>query len=484
MKINLPEKVNTIIETLLAHGYEAYAVGGCVRDSLLGREADDWDITTSASPHEVKELFRRTIDTGIQHGTVTVMLDKEGFEVTTYRIDGEYEDGRHPKEVLFTKNLEEDLKRRDFTINAMAYNEQTGLVDIFDGIGDLEKGMIRCVGVARERFEEDALRILRAYRFSAQLGFEIDTETREAATLLVKNLKKISAERIRVELTKLLLSGHPDRLVWAMEDGITPEFLPEWDQMFQTSQNNPNHLYNVGKHTLLTVEMVGEKEKQKRFAEQRLAGRISEEKLQDVFEKKEWSKKELTMLHYAALLHDVAKPLLKKQKENGEEHFPGHAKESAVLARELMHRLKFDNETTDMVVRLVAAHDAYDYEKSPAGMRRLMHGLGPDMMELLWELQLADVLAQHPDGLLPKLEALAEAIRLHREVLERGDCVSLKTLAVNGRDLIALGAEPGKAIGELLDGLLEKVLEHPELNERETLLALLTEKKQAKTKQA
>ena len=198
MNIQVPEKVNMIIETLLAHGFEAYAVGGCVRDGLLGREADDWDITTSAGPYEVKALFRRTIDTGIQHGTVTVMLDKEGFEVTTYRIDGEYEDGRHPKEVLFTKNLEEDLKRRDFTINAMAYNEQTGMVDIFGGVQDLKDKIIRCVGVAGDRFDEDALRIMRAFRFSAQLGFSIEENTRIAAAERAENLKKISAERIRV----------------------------------------------------------------------------------------------------------------------------------------------------------------------------------------------------------------------------------------------------------------------------------------------
>lgn len=449
MKIMLPEKVNQIITTLLSHGYEAYAVGGCVRDSLLGREADDWDITTSASPYEVKELFRRTIDTGIQHGTVTVMLDKEGFEVTTYRIDGEYEDGRHPKEVLFTKNLEEDLRRRDFTINAMAYNEQTGLVDIFGGVNDLKSGIIRCVGVARERFEEDALRILRAYRFSAQLGFEIDTETRKAATLLSKNLQKISAERIRTELTKLLLSEHPDRLVWAMEDGITPEFLPEWDAMWETSQKNPNHIYNVGEHTLYAIKHIGNRDAEKSR-----------------------TKKEMTMLRFAALLHDVAKPLVKQVKENGEEHFPGHAKESAKLARALMRRLKFDNETTDMVVRLVAAHDEYEFEKTPTGMRKLMHRLGPDMMEYLWELQSADVLSQHPDGVQEKLGILEEMKRLHKEVLQRGDCVSLRELAVNGRDLMELGIAPGRGIGEELDRLLEAVLECPELNQREKLLGL------------
>lgn len=469
MRIQLPEKVNQIIKTLLSHGYEAYAVGGCVRDSLLGREADDWDITTSASPYEVKELFRRTIDTGIQHGTVTVMLDKEGFEVTTYRIDGEYEDGRHPKEVKFTKNLEEDLKRRDFTINAMAYNEETGLVDIFGGIEDLKNGVIRCVGVARERFEEDALRILRAYRFSAQLGFEIEEETRKAASALADNLKKISAERIRVELTKLLLSGNPDRLLWAYEDGITSRFLPEWDAMWQTTQNNPNHLYNVGEHTLHVTEFIGEENRQREFVRQT----IKADEVPDVFTTKEWTKKECIMLKYAALLHDVAKPLLKQTKENGEEHFPEHAGIGATHARQLMRRLKFDNETTDMVTRLVKSHDEYEFEKTPAGMRKLMYRLGPDMMELLWELQLADVLAQHPDCMVPKLKQLAEARRLHADVLERGDCVSLKTLAVNGKDLIQAGVAPGKTIGEYLDRLLQAVLEQPELNEKEKLLVLL-----------
>ena len=448
MNIKLPEKVNQIIMTLLANGYEAYAVGGCVRDSLLGREADDWDITTSASPYEVKALFRRTIDTGIQHGTVTVMLEKEGFEVTTYRIDGEYEDGRHPKEVLFTKNLTEDLRRRDFTINAMAYNEQTGLVDIFGGIKDLEQGIIRCVGIAKERFEEDALRILRAYRFSAQLGFEIEGETRGAASLLAANLKKISAERIRVELTKLLLSPHPDRLLWAMEDGITRQFLPEWDAMFATPQHNTNHYCNVGEHTLTVIKNIG---------------------ISDV----RWTKKEQTVLKFAALLHDVAKPAVHAVRENGEDHFPEHAVVGAERARVIMRRLKFDNETTDMVVRLVNAHGEYSHEKTLAGMRKLMHRLGPDLMEYLWELQSADIRAQHPDTLQVKEESLAVARQLHRQVVEQGDCVSLKQLAVSGSDIISLGIAPGRQIGEILETLLQKVLEDPKLNTKEKLLHTL-----------
>ena len=219
IQIQIPEKVNKIIRTLAAAGHEAYAVGGCVRDAVLGREPADWDITTSASPMEVKALFCRTIDTGIRHGTVTVMLGQEGFEVTTYRVDGTYEDCRHPKEVQFTKSLLEDLKRRDFTINAMAYNDAEGLVDAFDGTGDLEKGIIRCVGKAEERFTEDALRMMRAVRFSAQLGFSLEEQTRAAIGKLCGNLRRVSAERIQTELVKLLTSPHPERLREAWETG-------------------------------------------------------------------------------------------------------------------------------------------------------------------------------------------------------------------------------------------------------------------------
>ena len=226
MRIELPEKVEGIIQTLMQAGYEAYAVGGCVRDSLLGKEPKDWDITTSAKPEEVKRLFPKTIDTGILHGTVTVMSGREGFEVTTYRIDGKYEDSRHPKEVTFTPNLLEDLKRRDFTINAMAYNESTGLVDEFDGIGDLKRGVIRCVGEAEQRFKEDALRMMRAVRFAAQLGFSIDEDTKEAICKLAPTLKNISAERIQVELVKLLESDHPEEMRTLYETGITAVMLP------------------------------------------------------------------------------------------------------------------------------------------------------------------------------------------------------------------------------------------------------------------
>ncbi|MBQ8596767.1 MAG: CCA tRNA nucleotidyltransferase, partial [Lachnospiraceae bacterium] len=254
--ITLPEKVKFIIDTIMDAGYEAYAVGGCIRDSILGRIPDDWDITTSATPDQVKELFKRTVDTGIQHGTVTVMLDKEGFEVTTYRIDGEYEDSRHPKEVTFTANLVEDLKRRDFTINAMAYNDKAGLVDVFEGIQDIERKMIRCVGCPKERFTEDALRMMRAVRFSAQLGYEIEENTAVAIKELAGNLVNISAERIQVELVKLVTSPHPENLRIAYETGITKVILPEFDVCMETVQNNPHHCYTVGEHTLKSMQSI------------------------------------------------------------------------------------------------------------------------------------------------------------------------------------------------------------------------------------
>lgn len=222
MKIQVPEAAGRIIEQLNTHGFEAYVVGGCVRDSLLFRTPEDWDITTSAKPEQVKEIFSRTVDTGIQHGTVTVLMDGGTYEVTTYRIDGEYEDGRHPKSVEFTGNLTEDLKRRDFTINAMAYSDREGLVDAFHGRQDLEEKIIRCVGNAKDRFMEDALRILRAIRFSAQLGFEIEEETKMAIRGIAPNMAKVSKERIQVELNKLLLSDHPQRIKAVYDNGIAP----------------------------------------------------------------------------------------------------------------------------------------------------------------------------------------------------------------------------------------------------------------------
>lgn len=446
MKIVLPEKVNTVLRMLTEHGYEAYAVGGCVRDALLGRTAEDWDITTSASPYEVKTLFRRTVDTGIRHGTVTVLLDKEGFEVTTYRVDGEYEDGRHPKEVQFTKQLSEDLRRRDFTINAMAYYEESGLVDLFGGEEDLKNRIIRCVGEPGERFDEDALRILRAFRFSAQLDFRIEEATLTAASVRAENLRKISAERIRTELDKLLLSEHPDRLLTVYEAGITRVIFPEFDAMMRTTQNNRNHVADVGTHTLRTVSRVGS------------TG--------------EWSKRELRILRWSALLHDVAKPECQRKHPDGSEDFPQHAARSAQLAKKILLRLKFDRETMDMVTRLIAAHDEYCVTWDEEQMRRMLCRFGPELLRLLFALQEADVMAQSDWKREEKLSGLSKAEQLYRRITQRGDCICLKQLAITGNDLLRLGFAPGKGIGEELSRLLEEVLITPTKNTKEVLTEL------------
>jgi tRNA nucleotidyltransferase (CCA-adding enzyme) len=438
MKIELPKKVNQIICRLQQEGFDAFAVGGCVRDTILGRTPQDWDITTSAKPEQVKELFSHTIDTGIQHGTVTVMLDHEGFEVTTYRIDGEYEDARHPKEVIFTGNLRDDLKRRDFTINAMAYNDTVGLVDAFGGERDLKEGVIRCVGKAHERFGEDALRMLRAVRFSAQLGFEIEKQTREAIADLAENLSKISAERIRMELVKLLVSDNPDEMRTVYELGLTAIFLPEFDRMMETPQNTKHHCYSVGEHTLVSLKEVEPD----------------------------------TVLRLTMLLHDVAKPDFRTTDENGQDHFKGHPAGGAELAKKIMHRLKFDNDTTDRVCRLIRYHDDRP-AVTPRNIRRAISRIGADNMNDLLMVKRADTLAQSKYRLEEKLAYLDEYENMYREICRENQCVQKKDLAINGRDLIELGMQPGKAIGDVLDGLFEAVLDDPALNTREQLLDMV-----------
>ncbi len=436
MVINLPEKVKYIIDRITEAGYEAYAVGGCVRDSILGREPDDWDITTSAKPQQIKALFRRTVDTGIAHGTVTVMLDREGYEVTTYRIDGEYEDHRHPREVVFTSQLVEDLRRRDFTINAMAYNESAGLVDAFDGMGDIRRGMIRCVGCARERFTEDALRILRALRFSAQLGYEIQEDTEEAIRELAPSLAAISAERIQTELVKLLLSHHPDYLRQAYDMGVTAVILPELDRCMKTPQNHPHHCYTVGEHILHSLLEVP-------------AARD---------------------LRLAMLLHDIAKPLTLETDSRGITHFYGHPTVSAGLAEEILRRLRFDNETIVTVRRLVEFHDyGNNVELTPVIVRRAMNRIGEDIFSKFLLVKRADIMAQSLYQRREKLEAVEAWDRQYREIVARRQCVSLKDLALRGRDLIAAGMKPGPELGAVLQQMLEHVLEEPEDNTREKL---------------
>ena len=435
MKIQLPEKVRQIIETLQSHGYEAYAVGGCVRDSLLGRVPGDWDITTSALPEQTKALFERTFDTGIEHGTITVLLDKEGFEVTTYRIDGKYEDSRHPKEVTFTRSLSEDLLRRDFTINAMAYNEESGIVDLFGGMEDLQNQVIRCVGQAEARFGEDALRIMRAVRFSAQLGFGIEAKTQEAIRLLAPNLRQISAERIQVELIKLLVSPHPEQIRLAYELGITNVILPEFDALMETQQETPHHRYHVGEHTICALQSCD-------------ADKI---------------------LRLTMLFHDMGKPAKKTIDETGRAHFKGHAEVSERIAKDIMHRLKFDNDTLRKVTKLVYYHD-YRMPASFRNVRRAMNKIGEELFPYYMQIRKADTLAQSEYRREEKLKNLEEIEEIYLEICRQKQCVSLKNLAVKGGDLLQAGVQRGPKIGEVLNQLLELVIEDPELNQKEILL--------------
>lgn len=401
MKINIPERIEMpgpvegILRELRTHGYEAFAVGGCVRDVLLGREPGDWDITTSARPEQVKAVFGKTVDTGLQHGTVTVIRNRVGYEITTYRIDGEYEDGRHPKEVIFTADLREDLRRRDFTINAMAYSHETGLVDAFGGLEDLKAGRIRCVGNAVERFTEDALRMLRAVRFSAQLGFSIEEKTWEALQELAPNLAMVSKERILTELTKTLLSDRPENVCLIESAGL----IPYISKTFRA-----------------------------------VLGEELEERL-----KKSGALPASRGVRFAALLLNA-----------GEEN-----------AGRILRELKSDRETMDKT-RLLVRWFSREIGQAPADIRRVMSAMEDTLFDDL--LTLRETLRPEEARKMQEIRKTAAGIR------ERGECIRLRQLAITGADLIACGLQPGPELGKTLNRLFEGVLEHPEWNQKETLL--------------
>ena len=444
MEITIPDKVKTIISKLQDEGYEAYVVGGCVRDSVLGRIPNDWDITTNAKPLDVKKLFRRTIDVGIEHGTVKVMLGNDGYEITTYRIDGSYEDSRHPSSVEFTSQLSEDLLRRDFTINAMAYNDKDGLVDLFGGMEDIKRGLIRAVGVPKERFSEDALRILRAVRFSAQLGYAIEEKTREAIRELAPTLKNISAERIREEIEKLIMSNNPDRLRDLCSLGISKIILPEWDEMVSCEQNTPHHYMTVAEHTIYALNDCTKHD----------------------FNLSGYDKK---ILRITMFLHDVAKPVKKTTGEDGVDHFKGHPEEGAKMAVAILKRLKYDNATIKDVEKLVYYHDFRPALTMPK-VRRLMIAVGPERMDLLMKVKWIDLWAHSDYQMDEKTAYTKELEEKSQRIKEDGDCLSVKELAVTGADLIGMGIKPGPQMGEILNDLLEYVIQNPKKNTKEDLI--------------
>lgn len=410
LHISMPTDVSHIIKVLEDNGHEAYAVGGCVRDAIMGRIPHDWDITTSAKPSQVKALFRRTIDTGIQHGTVTIMMGSTGYEVTTYRIDGNYSDGRHPEQVTFTKNLVEDLKRRDFTINAMAYNDRAGVVDEFDGTGDLEHKIIRCVGVATERFTEDALRILRAIRFSAQLDFIIAGDTADAIKALAANLKKISRERIQTELDKLITSNHPDRIKLVQAYGLAQYIFDNAKVISNSfSDNSPTIFQNIS----------------------------------DVMEA-------LPTDHY---MRWTAMTIYEDEPQS------------------VLKGLKFDNKTIDICKRLHAVSKEHMPQTKPE-LRRMIVRFGKELFDE-YVFTFVTVLNDKGLYTLSSKKEIDIARSLYDEIIADKDCISMKDMAIKGADLIAMGMAPGKSIGNILDKLFQKVLDDPSINTYEQLKACI-----------
>lgn len=432
-----PEKVLYILRTLKENGCEAYAVGGCVRDSILGRKPKDWDITTVALPYFVKALFLKTINTGLKHGTVTVMLEGEAFEVTTFREDGLYEDGRRPDSVEFTASLENDLRRRDFTMNAMAWNEERGIVDPFGGMKDIAAGTIRAVGEADERFREDSLRILRAVRFAARLGFEIEDRTLKAAAEESRLISNVSSERIREELNGILTADYPMKFSLLREIGILKLILPEVEACFNTPQNNPHHAYGVGEHTLRAV-----------------AACVNDKNLR-----------------WVMLLHDTGKAVTRTTDEKGVDHYYGHPAKSVEIARAILGRLKFDNKSTDKILRLVKYHDREILPLRKA-VAKAVNTVGEDIFPDLLNVKRADKSAQIPKDIKKGLEYVDRIESIYNGLKKEKHCLRLNDMAIDGNDLIGMGFEQGKEVGRILGLLFDKVLDDPALNERHILTEL------------
>lgn len=435
MTINLPADVHFIIETLEKRGHEVYAVGGCIRDALMGTEPKDWDICTSALPRQTMDTFagEHIIETGIKHGTITLMLNQNAYEITTYRVDGIYSDNRRPDSVTFVRSLREDLSRRDITINALAYSPKTGVVDLFDGISDLRGKVVRCVGEADTRFREDALRILRALRFASNLGFEVTKSTSESIHRNKELLTSIASERIMVELNKLLCGRCAGEILRSYKD-VFAVFIPELESMVGFEQNNPHHHVDVWEHTVEAVTYAPAD----------------------------------TVLRLTLLLHDIAKPLCYTQVD-GVGHFYKHGQIGADMAKDILRRLKYDGNTVSAVSQLVLYHDA-EIEPRRKIIRRWLSRIGEERLRMLIDIKKADTLAQAPEYRGKKLDALDAAADLIDEVIEQRLCFSLKDLAVNGRDLMDAGITDGVQIGRMLNRLLEMVVDESAENDKEVLL--------------
>ncbi len=440
--IILPKEVSFALNMLCSNGFEAYIVGGCVRDSLMSLKPKDYDITTSALPEETKKIFKEfnLIETGIKHGTVTVIIDGIPLEITTYRVDSDYSDNRHPDSVNFTRSLKEDASRRDFTMNAIAYSDSDGIKDFFNGQADIQNGIIRCVGDADKRFNEDALRIMRTLRFASVLGFSVEDNTKKAIFKNKALLLNISAERLASELSKLLCGKDAGKILTEYIDVlgvIIPELLP----MKGFNQHNCHHIYDVLEHTAQVVDNIPPS----------------------------------VDLRLSALFHDIGKPPCFALSEDGVGHFYGHAKISAQLSLEIMTRLKYDNQTKDVVCTLVKAHDV-QIENTEKAVKRALNKYTPEIFSKLILLKRADNFGQNPEYRFRQngYDALEKTAQ---KILSEKQCFSLKNLAVNGNDLIKLGIKPGPEMGNILNMLLEKVINDELTNDKQRISEYIADNK-------
>ena len=442
MNIDLPIGVKEILNTLSSNKYEAFVVGGCVRDSILNKNPHDWDICTSVKPPEIIDSFNgyRVIETGLQHGTVTVVVAHIPYEITTYRIDGDYSDNRRPDSVKFTNDIKEDLSRRDFTINAMAYSPEDGLVDPFNGIQDIEAKLIKCVGNANHRFQEDALRILRAIRFSIQLGFKIDNETYVAMLENKSRIRNVSAERINAELSKMLVADKPVLECFYKCRDIIAGFIPEFIPCFDFNQNNPYHDFDVYNHILRAVDS---------YHGDDLVVKLS------------------------LLFHDIGKPDCYSEDEHGG-HFIGHGVVSSKKANQILKRLRFDNETTRLVTELVLYHDSIIAPNNKI-VKRWLNKIGEVQLGRLIDIITADILAQADIDRSDRLKNQNELWKLLDVIIKEEQCFSLKDLSINGNDLMKIGYKQGTQLGSALQKLLNSVITNEIENSKEELLRLAIE---------
>lgn len=435
MELEISDGAKKILKRLTDAGFSAYVAGGAVRDLIMGKTPHDYDIATNARPDDIKSLFTKTIDTGIKHGTVTVIENKTGYEITTFRRDGAYNDNRHPEDVIYVNDPRTDCLRRDFTINAMMYNPESGVLDFFCGKRDIRQGIIRCVGNAEARFKEDALRMLRAVRFKAQFGFTLEDKTAQAIKKCAVLIKKVSRERILEELNKILLSDNPDGIRDLHTLGLLKFIMPELDRCFGEPQRNKYHIYDVGEHIMHSVTNTPDD----------------------------------LILRWSALLHDIGKPCCSSVDAQGIIHFYGHHRESRRIAVDVLHRLHMDSASIKDITLLVENHD-YRVEATFTAVKRMMSKTGAELFEKLLILQRADNMAKSSKHLPEKLRRINGGLDILRQVIASKQPYRITDLVVNGRDLMELGYRQGREIGDALRTLLDEVIIKPELNSRVYLM--------------